>query len=277
MKKGFSLMEILIVVAIIGVLVAIGIPVFASQLSERRKEVCAYNRRALQTIISLEILTNHDVTLEELNQLLEEQDAHCPGSGAYSVKKSGDGYLVVCNVHPDVDGAVISNQFGLGVDELLKENAAFKSKWESTSSNTRIDSGGKNWSPTVLDGMPLFKQLGVKSWAILNNKVISASDQAANPGIQPAGVEYVWSTYDVSDGSYARVPAISYNVTTGKYSVSMSNVSQLKGKTSPDNVEYTYYVIASSAETKGFNYKGKKDYTYEEALALYNTMTPVNR
>ena len=36
-KKGFTLAELLIVVAIIAVLVAIGIPIFASQLEKSRE------------------------------------------------------------------------------------------------------------------------------------------------------------------------------------------------------------------------------------------------
>lgn len=36
-KKGFTLAELLVVVAIVGILVAISIPVFTAQLSKARK------------------------------------------------------------------------------------------------------------------------------------------------------------------------------------------------------------------------------------------------
>lgn len=45
-KKGFTLAELLIVVAIIGVLVAISIPIFTSQLEKSRDAVSVANMRA---------------------------------------------------------------------------------------------------------------------------------------------------------------------------------------------------------------------------------------
>lgn len=45
-EKGFTLAELLIVVAIIGVLVAISIPIFTSQLEKARDAVTASNVRA---------------------------------------------------------------------------------------------------------------------------------------------------------------------------------------------------------------------------------------
>ena len=45
-KKGFTLAELLIVVAIIGVLVAISIPIFTSQLEKAREATDLANIRA---------------------------------------------------------------------------------------------------------------------------------------------------------------------------------------------------------------------------------------
>ena len=47
-KKGFTLAELLIVVAIIGVLVAISVPIFTSQLSKSRKATNQANIRSAQ-------------------------------------------------------------------------------------------------------------------------------------------------------------------------------------------------------------------------------------
>jgi len=48
-KKGFTLMEMLIVVAIIAILVAIAIPVFTSQLTKAREAVDTANLRSCKS------------------------------------------------------------------------------------------------------------------------------------------------------------------------------------------------------------------------------------
>ena len=56
-KKGFTLAELLIVVAIIAVLVAIAIPVFTTQLEKSREATDASNIRAAYAEVMAEALT----------------------------------------------------------------------------------------------------------------------------------------------------------------------------------------------------------------------------
>ena len=56
-KKGFTLAELLIVVAIIAVLVAISIPIFSSQLEKSREAVDAANIRAEYAEMMSDVLT----------------------------------------------------------------------------------------------------------------------------------------------------------------------------------------------------------------------------
>lgn len=56
-EKGFTLAELLIVVAIIGVLVAISIPIFTSQLEKSRDAVSIANIRAAYAEATTEVLT----------------------------------------------------------------------------------------------------------------------------------------------------------------------------------------------------------------------------
>lgn len=56
-KKGFTLAELLIVVAIIAVLVAISIPIFTSQLEKSREAVDAANIRAAYAEMMADALT----------------------------------------------------------------------------------------------------------------------------------------------------------------------------------------------------------------------------
>ena len=60
-KKGFTLAELLIVVAIIAVLVAISIPIFSSQLEKSRKAVDLANVRSAKAAAVAEYM-NTDMT-----------------------------------------------------------------------------------------------------------------------------------------------------------------------------------------------------------------------
>lgn len=61
-KKGFTLAELLVVVAIIGVLVAVSIPVFTSQLEKARDAADAANVRAAIAEASASYLTDEGTT-----------------------------------------------------------------------------------------------------------------------------------------------------------------------------------------------------------------------
>ncbi len=56
--KGFTLMEMLIVVAIIAILVAIAIPVFTSQLNRAKVEADVANIRSGYAVVAVEVMTD---------------------------------------------------------------------------------------------------------------------------------------------------------------------------------------------------------------------------
>ena len=58
-KGGFTLAELLIVVAIVAVLVAIAIPVFTGQLAEAQKQTDAANIRGGYATVSVEVLDDN--------------------------------------------------------------------------------------------------------------------------------------------------------------------------------------------------------------------------
>nr|WP_307991000.1 prepilin-type N-terminal cleavage/methylation domain-containing protein [uncultured Niameybacter sp.] len=55
-KKGFTLAELLIVVAIIGILVAISIPIFTSKLGDAKEATDQANERAAKAAAATEVL-----------------------------------------------------------------------------------------------------------------------------------------------------------------------------------------------------------------------------
>ena len=67
-KKGFTLAELLIVVAIIAVLVAIAIPIFTSQLEKSRDAVTVANLRSAYAEASATKLTGEDTGNAKLDK-----------------------------------------------------------------------------------------------------------------------------------------------------------------------------------------------------------------
>ena len=61
-EKGFTLAELLIVVAIIGVLVAISIPIFTAQLEKSREATDLANMRAAKAVAVAEYLDDDSAT-----------------------------------------------------------------------------------------------------------------------------------------------------------------------------------------------------------------------
>lgn len=61
-KKGFTLAELLVVVAIIGVLVAISIPIFTSQLKKARLATNQANARAAYAAATTQYMLDYDDT-----------------------------------------------------------------------------------------------------------------------------------------------------------------------------------------------------------------------
>lgn len=62
-KKGFTLAELLIVVAIIGILVAIAIPVFTAQLNKAKEASDVANVRSLYAQLQADAMTGDSQTL----------------------------------------------------------------------------------------------------------------------------------------------------------------------------------------------------------------------
>ena len=103
-EKGFTLAELLIVVAIIGVLVAISIPIFTSQLEKSRDAVTASNVRAAYA---------------------EAQTAWLTGSGSTDVTvKKDEKTVTVANVaiKGESEGGVTKADFDFPFD--MDDNAA---------------------------------------------------------------------------------------------------------------------------------------------------------
>jgi len=61
-KKGFTLVELLIVIAIIAIMVAIAIPVYSAQLDSARTQVDAANLRTAESLAMADFMLNRSAT-----------------------------------------------------------------------------------------------------------------------------------------------------------------------------------------------------------------------
>ncbi|MDD2217020.1 MAG: prepilin-type N-terminal cleavage/methylation domain-containing protein [Eubacteriales bacterium] len=107
---GFTVMEVLIVVAIIGILVAVSIPIFASHLDEARQSTCESKRSALALVISTASLTDKVPVSNDLFEeiyLPNKAQYACPKGGEFTWEDPASGQMmgtIVCSVHGYMPG-----------------------------------------------------------------------------------------------------------------------------------------------------------------------------
>ena len=136
-KKGFTLVELMIVVVIMAILVAVAVPIFSSVTSNARFKTCAGNRREIVSQVNSYMMGSVDgmqhfgvgdftirsngkngtygagttaagtdgYTEELLNKLFQALP-YCPvKGGVYTVSVSATGTITVaCNVHTNATG-----------------------------------------------------------------------------------------------------------------------------------------------------------------------------
>ena len=120
-KKGFTLMEMLIVIAIIAVLVAIAIPIFANQLENSREATDAANIRSAYAEVAAAALndpgTAHSATVKKQQTQADWQSAssikNIAGVAITAIQSTGDttvSYDANSSV-VKIDGTAATNSF----------------------------------------------------------------------------------------------------------------------------------------------------------------------
>lgn len=107
-KKGFTLAELLVVVAIIAILVAVSIPIFAGKLNQAKKSTDAANVRAAKAAVVSEYLQNEN--LDTTSTVKYEYDAEngtvkiynggSPSVKGYGQSSTNKGKVILVTVAP---------------------------------------------------------------------------------------------------------------------------------------------------------------------------------
>lgn len=94
--KGFSLVELIIVVAILAILTGILVPAYIKYVDRSKSAVCAANID--EVVGAWQVATAEDNT-KTLQIILDELKPECPSGGSYSISDEGGFQAVVCSVH----------------------------------------------------------------------------------------------------------------------------------------------------------------------------------
>jgi type IV pilus assembly protein PilA len=120
--KGFTLMEMLIVVAIIAVLVAIAIPVFTSQLEKSRDAVTTANLRAAYSEAMAEMVSNSTSTSSAYKVACKRTQADTDLSGtATELPFSGDAVTTIAGY---TSAKTVNVTFNIAADNTVTATIA---------------------------------------------------------------------------------------------------------------------------------------------------------
>lgn len=103
--KGFSLVEIMIAVVIIGIILAIALPNYSKSGKASQKTVCIANLEKIDAAVDQWLLENHASAGTSLsgsedeiyNNYVRGGKPKCPAGGEYTLHSAGDRPQVTCS------------------------------------------------------------------------------------------------------------------------------------------------------------------------------------
>lgn len=129
-KKGFTLVELLVVLAILAILVAVAVPVYMNMTESSKKTICSYHiAEADRLYLVYRVMNDSDTPLESMERVLRESfhatkqaNGHftgvCPSGGEYEITEKDGVARITCLKHNISGGGGSFTSFD-GIDMLL--------------------------------------------------------------------------------------------------------------------------------------------------------------
>lgn len=161
-KKGFTLAELLVVVAIIAVLVAIAIPVLTTQLEKANESVDISNMRNAYALMSVDVLTEESIDGTKATTFTESNPVYYDGStlttkkpsayGKGKVKDGGTTYSA-CEDHSYDSTLDYTNSVVICWYDAFNNKVHVTWDTSSSSSGGNTDGGSTSSNTTTIGGL----------------------------------------------------------------------------------------------------------------------------
>ncbi len=275
-RQGFTLIELIIVLVIMAILAAAGIPTFMGYLDKTKSTICESQKGQMRReLTALEFSETQGGSRKlddaELQELAKGLSYVCQQGGNYSVARGTDGtVLVLCSVH---DAQYHYNMNDLISSIMGRGDAGAASKKNVlgylTGPDKKIDSTSPNGTRTKAIDAALKKfghdlgTNGIQSW-MMQGQNGNSPDSEENKYL------LYWSTVDITKvkvGTWVKV--IRYNSKSGEYEAGYAQV----GKTTlNESGGATYNTFGNTQASPAYQRTGDVARSYREIVGTFASL-----